>query len=124
MHMGVGMVMDQVPVSVGMRMRVGVGMVVTRSGSKVMLMPVLMSMRRILIVSMIVVMLILMIMGMIVGMIILMSRVSNRFFARQSAAAIFTHYSISREASSSSRPARKSRLGAPHVGQGESKSSD
>lgn len=120
--MGVGMVMDQVPVRVGMRMRVGMGMVVTRSGSRVMVMPVLMGMRRILIVSMIVVML--MIMGMIVGMIILMSRVSNRFFARHSAAAIFTHYSISREASSSSRPARKSRLGAPHVGQGESKSSD
>jgi hypothetical protein len=42
---------------------------------------------------------------------------SNRSLARQTASAIFTHYSISREASSNSRPARSSRLGVWQSGQ-------
>ena len=48
----------------------------------------------------------------------------NRVFSGQSAAAIFTHYSTSKEASSSSLPARNSPLGVWQSGQSANISSD
>jgi hypothetical protein len=47
----------------------------------------------------------------LMGMFVVMSAYADRRFSGQSASAIFTHQSISREANSISRPARSSPLG-------------
>ena len=52
-----------------------------------------------------------MVMNLRMSVVVVMSTNANRVFPRQSAAAFFTHYSISIEASSISRPARRSPLG-------------
>src|SRR5215831_18546634 len=48
----------------------------------------------------------------------------GRSFSRQSTSAIFAHYSISKEANSISRPARRSPLGLWQAGHSPKKSSD
>jgi hypothetical protein len=82
-----------------MRVGVRVWMVVTVVVSRTVLMLVP--------VAVVVVMLVIVLMGMFV----VMSAYADRRFSGQSASAIFTHQSISKEASSISRPARSSPLG-------------
>ena len=95
----------------GMRMRVGVSFAMVFAGAVRMLMRVVMFVMMVLIMMMFTVM----IMGMVVVVVIMPMLVRMSMDARglvpgQSAAAIFTHYSISIEVSSISRPARKSPL--------------
>ena len=84
------------------------------------------AMRVLVAVVMLVIMLVMVMMVVVMIMIVVAVRMSVRVFVAgvvlrtsvvQSASAIFTHYSISNEASSISRPARKSVLTAAHCGQ-------
>jgi hypothetical protein len=87
-----------VRVGVGVRVRMVVAVVVPR--------PVLMFMR------------------VFMGVLVVMSAYTTRTFAGQPASAVFTHYSISSEANSISRPARSSPLGVWHPGHSANRSSD
>jgi len=106
---------------VGMRMRVNMWMrmpmLVFLTVVKPRPMRVLMLMFVLVPVGMSVIMLI-----MLVGMVVRAN--PNRVFSRQSASAISTHYSISKEATSISRPARSSPLGVWQSGHSANISSD
>lgn len=90
-------VVVRVGVRVGMRMRV------------LVVMPMVMP--RAMLVFVLVLMVVAMIVPVHMRMMMVMSAYSYRAFPGQSASAIFTHYSISSEASSISRPPRSSPLG-------------
>jgi hypothetical protein len=101
-----------VAVGVAMGMCVRVAMLLTMVVARTMFMLMLMLMTMFVIVIMRVLVL------------VVMSAYPYRALPGQSTAAIFTHYSISKEASSISLPARKSPLGWWHLGQSPNMSSD
>jgi len=86
----------RVRVGVSVRVRVVVAVVVSRTMLMLMLMAVLMFM--------------------FMGLLVVMGAHARRILSGQSASAIFTHQSISKEASSISRPARSSPLRLWHSG--------
>lgn len=87
-------------------MRVRVGMVVALVMSRTVLMLVLVAVIMAMVVSMAMLVTVLMFMSMFV----VMGAHAYRSFSGQSASAILTHQSISKEANSISRPARRSPL--------------
>ena len=99
-----------VAVGVAMGMCVRVAMLLTMVVARTMFMLMLMTMFVIVIMRVLV--------------LVVMSAYPYRALPGQSTAAIFTHYSISKEASSISLPARKSPLGWWHLGQSPNMSSD
>jgi hypothetical protein len=104
-----GVLIMRMRMGVTMRVRVRMVMVLAVVMAWAICMPVLMSM------VMMVIMAVLMIM--------MMSTDTNRIFSGQSAAAFFTHYPISKEASSISLPARSSPLGLWQAGHSLNRSS-
>ena len=104
----------RVRMRMGVRLRMRVAMVLSR--------PVLVLMFMTVLVRMLVVLSVLVVVGMFVFVLVL-GRDTRGIHPGQTATAFFTHYSISIEASSISRPARRSPLGWWHSGHSANKSS-
>jgi len=109
---------------VGMGMGVRVAVLFTVMIARSMFMLVVMSMRVIGVIVVVMCVWVLMVGLVTMRVFVVMSTDPHGIFSGQSAAAIFTHYSISKEASSISLPPRKSPLGWWHVGQSPNISSD
>src|ERR1035441_2897715 len=114
------------------QLSVGVGVAVGMSMRVVMLMIVVVTRAVLVIVLMFMTMIVIMaravgmgvVVTVLVFMLVVMSTHTNRRFSGQSASAILTHQSISKEASSISRPARSSPLTMWHPGHSANISSD
>jgi hypothetical protein len=113
-----------VGVRVRMSMRVAVLFTVVMAWPVFVLMIMSVFMVMALAVFMVVVLPVSVLVRMRVCVFVVMSSDPHGIFPRQSAAAIFTHYSISNDASSISLPARKSPLGWWQSGQSANMSSD